>query len=47
MDGENNGKPYEKWMIGGGVTYFWKHPNLELQNVIQRKKILLTLEDSG
>jgi len=37
MDGENNGKPYKKWMIGG-VTYFWKHPNLELQNVIQRKK---------
>ena len=25
MDGENNGKPYLKWMIWG-YHYFWKHP---------------------
>ena len=25
MDGENNGKPYEKWMIWG-YHHFWKHP---------------------
>ncbi len=31
MDGENNGKPYEKFMIWGAHPYFWKHPNLFLQ----------------
>ena len=25
MDGENNGKPYLKWMIWG-YPYIWKHP---------------------
>ncbi len=29
MDGENNGKPYEQWMIWG-YHYFSKHPSVVL-----------------
>ena len=27
MDGENHGKTLLKFMIWGGLPYFWKHPN--------------------
>ena len=30
MDGENNGKPYKKWMIWRKTHYFRKHPDDEL-----------------
>ena len=34
MDGENHGNPYEQMDdLGGKTPYFWKHPNMELNNI--------------
>ena len=48
MDDENNGKPYQKWMIWGENPLFSETPILQKRNLeLDSQEICLPFQDDG